>query len=104
MLGQSDGLPDLASDLTAREVAGPGVGRCDAVVRVDVRVRVAGAHGVYQGRQGLAGQRTDQVGCSDRALGEQAVGSAATGRGSNVTLKAPLGTSTTIASSTPSAR
>ena len=44
-------MPDLAPDLAAGKIAGPGVGWRHTVIRVDVDVGSVGFHLLYQGAE-----------------------------------------------------
>ena len=60
----------VAFSFTAGEITGAGVGRIDKVIGVDIDIGVAGADGLNQRAQRLAGQRPYQISRSNDPFGQ----------------------------------
>jgi hypothetical protein len=66
-------LLNLPADLTAREIAGAGVGGGDAIIGVNIDVGPAAGHGVEQVAQRVPRQRADQIGGGNGPLRQHAI-------------------------------
>src|SRR5262249_55285361 len=63
-------VPELTTDLTAREVTGAGIDPVHTVVRVHVDVRISRRDGGEKIRHWMAGQRADEIRRGERTMRE----------------------------------